>query len=126
MTRGWIGLALLLALMVGSLVSVYWLQEEQQVMGTRMEQAAGYALESRQEDAQALAGQVKRQWERNWNRVAAFADHGPMEEIDGLFAQLDVYARTGDDVAWAAICAELSQELQALGDAAVPHWWNLL
>ena len=126
MTRGWIGLALLLALMVGSLVSVYWLQEEQQVMGTRMEQAAGYALESRQEDAQALPGQVKRQWERNWNRVAAFADHGPMEEIDGDLELLELYCEAREEAAFAAESCRLARKIAAMGEAHEFVWWNIL
>ena len=41
----------------------------------------------------ALAKQAKKEWEINWQKTACVADHAPMDEIDGLFAQLKAFEK---------------------------------
>ena len=93
---------------------------------TALEQAAEAALSEDWETAEALAEQTGVRWVQHRKRAAAFADHEPMEEIDALFAQLEVYRSAQDAVSFAAVCKLLSCQLQALGDAHIPTWWNLL
>ena len=55
--------------------------------------------------------------------TAAFADHGPMEEMDALFARAEI---CGDAQERKALCAELAQRAKAMSNAHSPTWWNLL
>jgi len=126
MKRGWIGAALLLVLLAGGIWSVMLLTRQHSPMERQMEQAAAYALAMDWEKAEALTGSVRAAWENAWHSTAAFADHDPMEAIDGLFAQLEVYAEVEEAPSYAAVCAELSRQLAAMGEAHVPNWWNLL
>lgn len=126
MKRGWIGFALLLLLLAGGAASSWTLVKQQEPMEGYMEQAAGYALAADWENAEALTQWVRGQWQLHRKFTAAFADHGPMEEIDGLFAQLEVYRTAGETIPYAAVCAELSCQLRAMGEAHIPSWWNLL
>ena len=51
-------------------------------------QAAQHALAGNMDQAIPLAQEAYRSWKRFQGITAAFADHTPMENINGLFAQL--------------------------------------
>lgn len=126
MNRSRIGAALLLCLLVAGTVSTRWLKSTHSRIGEEVLRAAVYSLENRREEALALTRDARERWEGQWGLTAALADHGPMEQIDALFAQLEVYAGAEDWVAFAGVCAQLGSELQALGDAPSLSWRNLL
>ena len=75
--------------------------------------------------AVALAEGAKAAWEEAEPLSACFADHNPMEEIDQEFAQLEVFAREGEAMAFAAACGSLAEKLQAMSDAHSLQWRNL-
>ena len=54
------------------------------------------------------------------------ADHGPLEEIDSLFAQVQIYADTGKTADFAAYCTRLAKLVTAVGEAHGLTWQNLL
>ena len=126
MKRCWFGLILLLVLLLGCAWSSGYMSKVHSPVSETAMEAADFALEGDWGNAMTLAGRIRTQWENRWGIVAAFADHEPMEEIDGLFAQLEIYSRAGDNLSTAAVCAELSQRLEAMGDAHKGSWWNLL
>ena len=126
MKRSIAGFALIGLLLAGGLLSSRWLVRSHVPMGQRMEQAAAYALKEDWTKANALVREVKDNWEKKWNLTACFADHGPMEEIDGLLAQLDAFSAEEEGTAFAAVCMELSREIKAIGDAHDLTWWNLM
>ena len=126
MTRSKIGAWLLAVLLVTGGISSWgmiWLS-------TPIEEAADAAVEAalaeNWEETEELMGQARTRWEKYHNFCAAFADHEPMENINGLFAQLEVYARRRDSQGFAAICAQLSEDIRAIGEAHSLKWWNLL
>jgi hypothetical protein len=49
-----------------------------------------------------------------------------MEEIDHLFAETDIYARTEEIPHFAACCAQLAVMIRNMGDAHALNLWNLL
>lgn len=126
MKRGWIGFVLLVVLLLGGCLSTWQMVRWHSPLEERMEQAAQRALSSDWDGAMTLSQRVKRDWEEHWHAAAAFADHGPMEQIDALFARLEVYEQERVALAYAVLCRELARELAAMGDAHIPNWWNLL
>jgi len=126
MKRGWIGFVLLLVLLIGGVCSTGLMVCWNMPLEKLMEQAAQRALSSDWDGATALSGRANQIWEEHWHAAAAFADHGPMEEIDSLFAQLEIYEQCRQTLHYAAVCADLAQALGAMGDAHIPNWWNLL
>ena len=58
--------------------------------------------------------------------TAAVVDHEPMEEVESLFAQLDVYLKARDPVAYCACCASLEVFARAIGESHSVSWWSLL
>ena len=64
-------------------------------------------------------------WEKGWNRLAVMADHTIMDEIDGLFSQMEHYAREGAAFLGAS-CARVRELVSAVSDDHRLTWWNLL
>lgn len=126
MKRSVAGFVLMGLLLVSGLLSSRWMVRSNTPMGERMEQAAAYALRGDWAKANSLVRQVQVQWEEGWHLTACFADHGPMEEIDGLLAQLEAFSAESERAAFAAVCMELSRDMEAIGDAHELTWWNLM
>ena len=109
MKRLWVGIILLLILLAGTLA----------VTGT-MDRIYAPMVEALE------AGDLEAAEERygRWRDLtAAFADHGPMEEMDALFARAEI---CGDEQERKALCAELAQRAKAMSNAHSPTGWNLL
>ena len=126
MKRLWLGVGILALFLILSLwcgVAMGGLHTD---LADRMEEASQAALSGDMDNATSRAEQVKKDWEDHWRGTAALADHAPMDEIDGLFAQLTAYGQAGQAEDFAACGARLSRLLEAVGEAHVPVWWNLL
>ena len=126
MKRGWIGFALLLVLLVGTGLSAWAMVQWNTPLEQAMEQAACYAQEENWVKAEEYRRRTQALWQKQWHGCAAFADHEPMEEIDGFFSKLEVYEQQKDALHYAALCREIARELGALGEGHIPNWWNLL
>lgn len=126
MKRSKFGLGILLALLVLGAVSAWMMVRLLEPVAETVGQAGEAALRQDWSAAEALSGAVRQTWDRRFPFFASFSDHEPMEEINGLFAQLEIYARSRDPQNFAAICAQLAKDLEAMGEAHSLKWWNLL
>ena len=93
---------------------------------TLLEDATQYALAGSFADAKAKAANAKALWDQCKNATATVADHTPMEEIDHLFAETDIYARTEEIPHFAACCVQLAVMIRDMSDAHALNLWNLL
>lgn len=109
MKRLWVGIILLLILLAGTLAVTVAMDRIYAPMVEALEAGDLEAAEER--------------YGRWRDLTAAFADHGPMEEMDSLFARAEV---CGDEQERKALCAELAQRARAMSNAHSPTWWNLL
>ena len=91
-----------------------------------LQQAAQLSLSGNLDAAADLASHANDRWQAGWHLVAVFSDHAPMDEIDGLFAQLELYGKSGRFQDFAATAARLSALVEAMAEAHRPTWWNLL
>ena len=126
MKRSWIGFFLLAALLAGSL----WASRTMVTIHTEnaevLEKAARCALGGDWAGAAYLTAQAEHDWEK-WELFrSAMADHNPSEEIDALFAAMKVYGSAREQVAFASLCREISEKMQAIGDAHNLKFRNLL
>lgn len=126
MRRGIIGALLLTVLLCTGFFSSRSMTRSFAPMEALLEQASQSARAGSWEQAQTLTDQAQQQWNSRWKATAVFADHGPMEQIDALFARLEVYGSSRAATAYAALCADLQRQLASLGDAHSLTWWNLL
>lgn len=69
---------------------------------------------------------AKSRWECYWQFTAAFADHSPMDEIDSLFAELEVRGKEKSRESFPALCVKLAALTQALADSHSFRWWTVL
>lgn len=126
MGRAWLGVGLLVLFLVLGLWISFSMGGVHQQIAQKLEQAAEQGLSGDLEEGIALARQACSDWEKHWHGTASVADHAPMDEIDGLFAQLEIYGKAGQRADFAAFCSRLSRLVAAVGEAHGLSWWNLL
>ena len=126
MKRFVIGAALLLLLLLGGIFTTGILHRDFEPMALELRQAAREAEAGNWPQAHRFSRLAREKWEASWKRTAAFTDHGPMEQIDGLFTQLEVHREAGSTATFSAICLQLALEISELGEDHRLTWWNFL
>ena len=126
MKRIWIGIVLLGVLLISGIGAGEFMEQAHDPVARDVRQAGDLALQGQWELAQALVKRGQDRWEEKWPVTAAIADHEPMDEIDALFAQLEVYAAAKDQITYTALCAHLASLLEAISQSHSLNWWNLM
>lgn len=126
MKRLWIGVGLLVGIVLVSLWTTGRLNRIHTAIAEQLMTSAQAAQAGNWEKADKAAEDASCGWEDSWNFSAALADHTVLDEIDGMFAQSEVYRKNRSAVDYAAICARLAQHIQALQEGHQLSWWNLL
>ena len=93
MKRSWIGFILLLVLLAGGIAATWGMAKCHEPIARDLENAAKTALQGDMAQGEALMLQAREAWGRSRHLGACFADHTPMEEIDALFAEVEVICR---------------------------------
>ena len=126
MKRIWIGIGLLAALLAVGLWLGEFMEDAHQPGARDLNRAAQAAQEGNWDTAKALAARAGEIWQKKWRVTAAVADHEPMDEMDGLFAEVKVYGRQEDTTQFSAACAHLASLLNAMGESHGCYWWNVM
>ena len=126
MGRIWFGISLLGILLVLGIGSSSLMERNHLHSAAQLEQAASLSAAGHLPEAEKIVRNVQAQWDDRTAFLSVLADHEPMEEIEGQFAQLETYAVTGDAISYASGCACLSRMLQALGKSHSLDFRNLL
>lgn len=126
MARGWLGAGILVVFLVLGLGISMAMDNAHLPTSELLSQAAEKTLNGEFDSAVPLGLEAKDRWERQWNGTAAVADHSPMDDVDALFGEMEIYARTGEEPHFAACCQELAQRLEAIAGAHKFSWWNVL
>ena len=126
MKRGWLGIGILTVFLALGLIISSLAAKAHTPTGYMLDQAAKKTLSGDFEGGIALGAEAKQRWQRQWNGTASIADHSPMDEVDALFAEMEIYARTGEQPHFAACCKELAERVRAIADAHKFSWWNVL
>ena len=126
MNRLWIGvgiLVLLLAMGIGILwgSTVFFGK-----FSENLEQAGELALVGNWTAATEKAAKSRAQWEYWQHFWSAFTDHEPMEQMQTLFSQLEVYQQKQLEVDFATVCRSLVQLADAIDESHNLKWWGLL
>lgn len=126
MKRLWFGVAMLLFLLMLGIFSTVSMARLHHNLSQRLESAALAAQKEDWAQTQEILHQCRSRWLRFRNFTAAAASHEPIEEIDSLYAQLDIYLQRRDSVNFTLCCTTLRHRTAALGEAQSINWWNLL
>ena len=126
MTRGVIGVVLLLVLLAGGMFLQWTMDTIHAPIARELAQAAETGAREQWDAALQHQENAARLWQKSWHLTAAFADHLPMEDIDSLFSELPVYYTQKEQAHYVAVCRELARRIEAMSDAHRLTWWNLL
>ena len=126
MKRLWIGIGLLAAIIILGFWTSCRMEDIHTSISSDLRRAAQAAQSEQWDTADRLGQATQAQWQESWDFSAILADHTLLDEIDGLFAQAEVYRKNRDAVRYAAFCARLSTAIDALQEAHRLSWRNLL
>lgn len=126
MKRGWLGVGILVFFVVFGLWSTCAVDSIYAPIAAQLKDAADLALSGDLDAGAALAKEAQQSWHHYWRKTAALSNHQPMDEIDALFSQLEVFADCGSKNHFAAGCVQLSALVDACAEAHRLTWWNLL
>lgn len=126
MKRSWMGAGLLVLLLAGGLLVTFWMDRIHRPLAEELVCAGEAALAENWALADSLCLRAEEAWKQTRFLRACFADHGPMEEVEADFAQLEIFLRCREATAFAAACAETAQKVRAIGEAHSLVWENLL
>ena len=121
-----IGIAVLSLLLLSGLLVAKVTEEMYRPIIALLEEATATALDGNFQVAKFQAEEAKKLWNKKKNATATVADHTPMEDIDHLFAEVEIYAQTEEIPHFAACCAQLAVMVRDMSDAHAPNLWNLL
>lgn len=125
MKQVWIGLGILGLLFFGGI----WMGNElEQAHGQQirdLEQARTAAMEENWSRAEAHLTRARKQWEGRRNISGVLYRQDPLDQIDGLFAQLESFSACRDRMSFCSSCALLARNLQNLPETHSFHWRNL-
>ena len=125
MLRGWLGVGLLVLFLALGVGTMEWMDNAHLPTGDLLEQAAELALQGNMKKGVTLGQEAKNRWENQWQATATVADHSPMDDVDALFAEMEIYAAVGEEPHFAACCKELAKRVQAVAEAHRFRWWNI-
>lgn len=120
------GICILAVLLAATLGVCAFMRAIHAPIEENLTQAHAAALAGDMEQAKALADEAYSRWDRFRTVTAIFADQSPMDDAECLFAEMQVFADTGEDVHFISCCAQLEKMMRAMADAHTPSVSSLL
>ena len=122
MKRIWFGAVMLALLLVLGFGSSTLMERSHLTQAEELNHAAALAMSGSWTEAETAFANARDRWNQRQSVIAGLCDHEPMDQIEGLFAQLEVYAVSRDAVSFSSSCVYLARQLEALGKS---HSLNL-
>lgn len=126
MRRLWIGVGLLAVMLAGALLLAEITERSHAPAAKALREASSFAEAGKWQQARGSAGEAQSLWKKKWHLTASFTDHEPMDEIDALFAELQVYGDAGNTLSFRAVCGRLEELLESLSMEHRITLWNFL
>lgn len=126
MRRLWIGVGFLIVMLAVGIALTVLFDRIHTPLSEDLRQASQLALAEDWEKATALAQQARAEWKQYREFIAAVADHEPLEKMEYLLDQLDVYAEARREADFSAVCVELAALADAMLESQSLSWWNFL
>ena len=126
MGKGWLGAGLLAVFLILGLCLSAFADKVCLPTESLLEHAAEKTLSGDFSGGIALGAEARTRWENQWSAIASMADHEPMDEVDALFAEMEIYARAGEQPHFAACCKQLARRIHSFADVHRFIWWNML
>jgi flagellar basal body-associated protein FliL len=124
--RFWIGIIVLAVILVLGILTMLLFSHIHHPLAQQLRESAAAAQAENWEKATALAENARAEWEQYRYLISASADHEPLEQMEYLLDQLEVYAADRQKADFAALCIRLANLAEAMADTQQIRWWNLL
>ena len=124
--RFYLGLSILALFLLLGIFTFWGTEQALQPAADLFSQAAQTALAANLEEGIGLFRQAAGRWTAARAGISTVADHTPLEEIESLLAETEVFAQAGDAEHFAACCARLSRLMEAVSDAHAPAFENII
>ena len=122
MKRIWFGAVMLAVLLILGFCSSTLMERTHLSQAEELDHAAALALNGNWTEAETALFTARDRWNQRKSIIAGLCDHEPMDQIEGLFGQLEIFALSRDTVSFSSSCVYLSKQLEALGKS---HSLNL-
>ena len=126
MKRLWIGIAFLAFMLVVGILLTVLFDRIHTPLAADLREASQLAMADDWEKATALTQRARAEWKQYREFIAAVADHEPLEKMEYLLEQLDVYAQQRRTADFSAVCVELAAYADAMLESQSLTWWNFL
>ena len=126
MNKLWIGIGLLIFLLVLGIGLLWGSSVFFGDFSESMEEAGDMALAGNWFASGQKMEQTQKKWERYCHFWASFTDHEPVEQVQVLFAQLELYQKQQLQTEFASACRALSHVAQAIQETHGLKWWSVL
>ena len=124
--RFWLGTVVLAVILIFGILLTLLFSHIHHPMAQQLRESAAAAQAENWEKATALARSARAEWEQYRYLISASADHEPLEQMEYLLDQLEVYAAERQKADFAALCIRLANLAEAMADTQQIRWWNLL
>ena len=126
MKRLWIGVSFLIVILAVGVVLTMLFDRIHTPLTEDLRQASQLAMDQEWEKATALTQKARADWKQYRKLIAAVADHEPLEEMEHLLEQLEVYGRQRRTADFSALCVEVASLADAMLESQRITWWNFL
>lgn len=126
MNKLWIGIGLLMFLLVGGIGLLWGSSVFFGNFSESVEEAGALALAGDWSGAAREMETTQEKWEIYRHFWASFTDHAPVEQMQALFSQLELYKERQLEVEFASACRALSHVVQAIEETHGLRWWSVL
>ena len=126
MKRLWIGVVLLTVMLATGVAMLLVSRDFYGKFSDTLDQAGEYALAENWVAAGDKLRESQRLWEQYRRFWAASTDHEPVEEVQRLFSQLEVYEKCRQATEFAAICRSIVHRAESIDEAQSLKWWSIL
>ena len=104
---------LLLFLGIGS---GFVMERNQSAQAEKLNRAAHLAADGDWAAARTLVADARQQWDRKQLLLSALCSQEPLDEVEGLFSQLEVFSDARSATSFSSTCVYLACQLASLGE----------
>lgn len=126
MKRLWIGVVLLAVMLAAGVVMLVVSRNFYGEFSAALEQSGECAMAGNWTEAADKLRESRQLWEQYRRFWSASADHEPVEEVQRLFSQLEIYEKCRQGTEFAVICRSIVHRAEAIDESQGLKWWSIL
>ena len=126
MNRLWIGIGVLAVLLAMGISLLFVSLNFHEDFSQNLKAAGRSAMSGNWEDAEKKLAHSREKWQNYRRFWASFTDHEPVEQIQQLFSQLELFQTRRLEVEFASACYALAELSEAIDESHNLRWWSIL